>query len=143
MGLDYTPIHACKNDCILFYNDNEQATKCPNCGEPKYKTDNRKGKKISQKILRYFSLIPRLQRLYMSTKTAEEIRWHYEQWISEEDILSHPTDSLVWKDFDAKYASDPHNIWLDLAIDEFNPFGNMSTSYSIWPVMLVVYNVSS
>ena len=79
MRLGYTSIHACKNDCILFYKDNEQAIEYSKYGEPRYKIDNRKAKKISQKILRYFSLIPRLQRLYMSTKTAEEMRWHYEQ----------------------------------------------------------------
>ena len=144
MRLGYTPIHACKNDCILFYKDNEQATECSNYGESRYKTDNKKEKKIPQKILRYFLFISRLQRLYMSTKTVEEMRWHYEQWISEENILSHPTDSLIWKDFDAKhlhFASDPRNIRLSLATDGFNPFGNLSTSYSMWPVMLDVYNV--
>ena len=74
LRLGYIPIHACKNDCILFYKDNEQATEYPNCDEPRYKIDNRKAKKIPQKILRYFSLIPRLQKLYMSIKTAEEMR---------------------------------------------------------------------
>ena len=46
MRLGYIPIHACKNDCILFYKDNEQATECLNCSEPRYKIDNRKGKKM-------------------------------------------------------------------------------------------------
>ena len=81
----------------------------------------------------------------MSTKTAEEMRWHYEQRVPEENILSHPIDSLVWKDFDAKhphFVSDPCNIPLGLATDGFNFFGNLSTSYSMWPVMVVVYNVS-
>ena len=81
----------------------------------------------------------------MSTMTAEEMRWYYEQRVPEENILSHSVDSLVWKDFDAKhphFASDPCNIWFDLTTDGFNPFGNLSTSYSMWPVMLVVYNVS-
>ena len=82
----------------------------------------------------------------MSTEIAKEMRWHHEQRVSKENKLSHPTDSVVWKDFDAKYplfASDLCNIQLGLAIDRFNSFGNLSTSYSMWPVMLVVYNVSS
>ena len=29
LRLGYIPIHACKNDCILFYKHNEQATECP------------------------------------------------------------------------------------------------------------------
>ena len=72
------------------------------------------------------------------------MRWHHEQWVSEENILSHPADSIIWKDFDANYPhfeSDSRNIRLDLATDGFNPFSNLSTSYSMWPVMLVVYNV--
>ena len=91
-------------------------------------------------------MIPRLQRLYISTKTAEEMKWHHEQQILEENIFSHPTDSVVWKDFDTKhphFASDPRNIQLGLAIDGFNSFDNLSTFYSIWPMILVVYNVSS
>ena len=129
-------LHAYKNDGILFYKDNEQTTEYLKYNELRYKTDNRKGKKISQKILRYFLLILRLQRLYMSTKTAEEMRWHYEQRVLEENILSHLIDSLVWKDFDAKhlyFASDPCNIWLSLETDRFNSFDNLYTSYSMWP----------
>ena len=30
---------------------------------------------------------------------------------------------------------------LGLASDGFNPFGNMSTSYSMWPVVLMPYNL--
>ena len=145
LELGYIPIYACKNDCILFYKENEQASKYPKCGESRYKTDNRKRKKISHKVLRYFLLIPRLQRLYMSTKIAKEMRWYCEQWVSKKSILCHPANSIMQKDFDAKhthFVSDPRNIQLDLAIDGFNLFGNLSTSYSMWPVMLVVYNVS-
>jgi hypothetical protein len=32
-------------------------------------------------------------------------------------------------------------VRLSLASDGFNPFGNMSTLYSIWPVVLVPYNL--
>ena len=84
--------------------------------------------------------------LYMSIKIAEEMRWHHEQQILEENIFSHPDDSVVWKDFDAKYsyfASDPRNIRLDLTTDGFNFFDNLSTSYSMWPMMLISNNVSS
>ena len=42
LKLGYIPIHACKNDYILFHKDNKQATEYPKYGEPRYKTDNRK-----------------------------------------------------------------------------------------------------
>ena len=32
---------------------------------------------------------------------------------------------------------------LALATDGFNPFGTMSNSYSMWPVVLVPYNMPS
>ena len=145
LGLSYIPIHACKNDCIVFYKKNEQATECPKCGEPRYKMDSMKRKKIPHKVLRYFPLISRLQRLYMSRKMAGEMRWHHEQRVAEENILSHPADSIAWRDFDARhpnFVTDPRNIRLGLATDGFNPFDNISTSYSMWSVMLIPYNVS-
>ena len=37
MGLKFEKIHACKNDCILFYGDNVALTKCPKCGTSHYK----------------------------------------------------------------------------------------------------------
>jgi hypothetical protein len=58
--------------------------------------------------------------------------------------LRHPADGEAWKAFDSRYpdfASDPRNVKLGLASDGFNPFGNISTSHSIWPVMLVPYNL--
>ena len=46
LRLGYIPIHAYKNDYILFYKDNKQATEYPKYDEPRYKIDNRKVKKI-------------------------------------------------------------------------------------------------
>ena len=37
MGLKFEKIHACKNDCILFYGDNVALTECPKCGTSHYK----------------------------------------------------------------------------------------------------------
>ena len=48
------------------------------------------------------------------------------------------------KHFDNKYSdfsSEPRNVRFDLAVDGFNPFGNMSLSYSMWPVVLTTYNL--
>jgi hypothetical protein len=50
----------------------------------------------------------------------------------------------VWKEFDRRYewfASDSRNVRLGLASDGFNPYGNMSTTYSIYAVMLTLYNL--
>ena len=48
--------------------------------------------------------------------------------------MRHPIDGQAWKHFDTKYpdvAIEPRNFRLGLAMDGFNPFGNMSLSYSM------------
>nr|GEW03445.1 hypothetical protein [Tanacetum cinerariifolium] len=37
-------------------------------------------------------------------------------------------------------AKEHRNVRLGLAADSFNPFGNLSQSYSMWPVILTTYN---
>ncbi|CAL5399944.1 unnamed protein product [Camellia sinensis] len=146
LGLDYQKIHVCKNDCVLFWKEYENEDECPTCKAPRYKVRKGKGKgrKIPHKVLRYFPLKPRLQRLFISRKTAIDMKWHKDKRVEEENVLRHPADSEAWKDFDKKhesFAKDPRNVRLGLASDGFNPFGNMSNSYSIWPVFLVPYNL--
>jgi len=61
-----------------------------------------------------------------------------------ENVMSHPADAKAWKDFDdvyPRFARDARNLRLGLAIDRFNPFGNMNTTYSMWPVLVKVYNL--
>ena len=59
-------------------------------------------------------------------------------------LLRHPRDSKAWKHFDLTnswFATDPWNVRLALATDGFNPHGNMTQSYSIWPIILIPYNM--
>lgn len=142
LGLDYIKIDACQNDCILYWGENADALQCPVCGLSRWK-DIGNQKRIPRKILRHFPLKPRLQRLYMSKKIAKEMRWHKEKRI-DDGIMRHPADSMAWKAFDEKhqlFAADSRNIRLGLASDGFQPYGNMSSSHSIWPVVLVPYNL--
>ena len=102
------------------------------------------GKIILQKTLHYFPLKPRLQRLYMSSKIASLIRWRHDKR-TKDGIMRHPTDSLAWKSFDKLhkgFASNPCNVRIGLASDGFRPFTNSKTLYSIWPVILIPYNLS-
>ncbi|KAL3638393.1 hypothetical protein CASFOL_017764 [Castilleja foliolosa] len=143
LGLGYECIHACKYDCALFWKENEKLETCPICQTSHWKLNDGTGKKIPHKILRYFPLKPRLQRLFMSVKTSKKMVWHNEKRI-DDDYMRHPADSTAWKEFDKEYpgfAADPRNVRLALATDGFNPFGNMSTSYSMWPVILAPLNL--
>jgi len=49
-------------------------------------------KKVSKKVLRYFLLISRLQRLYAVEITANDMRWHAEER-RDDGILRHPANS--------------------------------------------------
>ena len=143
LGMKYEKIDVCKNDCVLYWNDLKEAEDCPVCGLPRFQFNEKKAKKIPQKILRYFPLKPRLQRLFVTPTIAEDMTWH--EYKREKDgIYRHPADSKEWKHLDelhVSFASDPHNVRLGLASDGFNPFDNMSNSYSMWPVILVPYNL--
>ncbi|XXG77568.1 hypothetical protein AAC387_Pa08g1698 [Persea americana] len=79
----------------------------------------------------------------MSRKTAEHMRWHSDKR-RDDGICRHPDDCDEWKDFDKEnpdFAVEARNIRLGLASNGFNPFGDMSTSYSMWPVILMPYNL--
>nr|GEY04550.1 hypothetical protein [Tanacetum cinerariifolium] len=70
--------------------------------------------------------------------------WHATGKCTEPGKMQHPVDGKAWKDFDTKYsdfAAEPRNVRLGLAADSFNPFSNLSQSYSIWPVILTTYNL--
>nr|GEY80169.1 hypothetical protein [Tanacetum cinerariifolium] len=144
IGLGYESIHACEHDCCLFRgDDNKDLDFCPVCNTGRWKDNNTPGKKVPKKVLRYFLIIPRVQRLYKSCHTAKEIIWHATGKCTEPGKMQHPIDGRAWKNFDTKYpdfAKEPRNVRLGLAADGFNPFNNLSQAYSMWLVILMTYN---
>jgi hypothetical protein len=79
----------------------------------------------------------------MLQHTAHNMRWHV-KGCTKDGVLRHPADGEAWKSFDnlhPDFSSDSRNVRLGLTSDGFNPFRNMSTFYSIWLVMLVLYNL--
>uniref|UniRef100_A0A2N9GFA6 Transposase-associated domain-containing protein n=1 Tax=Fagus sylvatica TaxID=28930 RepID=A0A2N9GFA6_FAGSY len=147
LGLHYEKIDACENDCMLYYKENSKANQCSICHLSRWKTNNKdgkgNGKKVPWKVLRYFPLKPRLQRLFMSMKTVADMRWHHDERLND-GVLRHPADAEAWKSFNRIHESfslDPRNVRVSLATDGFNPFGNMNISHSSWPVILFPYNI--
>ncbi|XP_027915007.1 uncharacterized protein LOC114174367 [Vigna unguiculata] len=154
LGLHYTKIHACPNDCMLYWGEDEDKEECKTCKSSRWKKkghettsehnliNEKQHKKLLAKVLRYFPLIPRLKRMFMSSKTSKSMVWHTEN-NTNDGLMRHSKDSQAWKTFDLKYpdfASDPRNVRLALASDRFNPFRSLSNSYSIWPLVLIPYN---
>ena len=145
LNLGYKKIDACVNDCMLFYGDNSLKNHCDVCQMSRYKVKAcRNQRDIPRKILRYFPLAPRLQRLFMSSHTAKHMRWHCNREKSL-DKLTHPADGDEWRKFDRNFpgfSKETRNVRLGLATDGFCPFTSASSRmYSIWPVIMVVYNL--
>ncbi|XP_075108925.1 uncharacterized protein LOC142180757 [Nicotiana tabacum] len=113
LGLHYEKIHACPNDCMLFWNDNAKADNCSICGSSRWKSSNHAltntSSKVPAKVLRH---------------PADGEAW------KDFDSL-HPD-----------FSKDPRNVRLGLSSDGFNPFRTMSISHSTWLVMLMNYNLS-
>ncbi|CAI0396796.1 unnamed protein product [Linum tenue] len=150
LGLDYQTIDACPNDCMLFWKEHIDEPRCLHCNAYRYKEETEssstsKRNKIRKgvKVLRWFPLIPRLQRLFMCKKTASLMRWHFDER-RDDGYLRHPADARAWKDFDSRYADfakEPRNVRLGLATDGFNPFRSLSSTHSSWPVVVTAYNL--
>ncbi|XP_077248875.1 uncharacterized protein LOC143888370 [Tasmannia lanceolata] len=154
LGLHYDKIDACPNDCMLYWKEASNDSQCRICGASRWKTiegnsdeqrthSSTREQKVPAKILRHFPLKPTLQRLYMSTKTASFMTWHYENR-TKDDILRHLAGSTAWQTFDYIYpwfSSEPRNVRLGLASDGFNPFRTMSIAHSTWPAVVIPYNL--
>jgi hypothetical protein len=149
LGLEVQRIHACRNDCILYRNEHEELDACTVCKASRYKRADdvdtkRKNKRAPAKVLWYFPIIPRLKRMFMNRRHAELLRWHAEKR-KNDAMLRHPADCAQWRNIDTKYkkhfACDVRNIRFGLSTDGMNPFGNMSSRHSTWPVTLCMYNL--
>jgi hypothetical protein len=152
LGLDYQKIDACVNDCVLFQKSYANMSKCPTCGESRWKIANDEEasgsastkKRSPCKILRYSPIIPWLQRLYMMESTSSLMRWHKRDGLDNDEKMCHPADSMARKHADNLYpefVSDPRNVRLGLVSDGFNPFGMLNVTYTTWPLILIPYNL--
>ncbi|GJR78934.1 hypothetical protein Tco_0149719 [Tanacetum coccineum] len=92
---------------------------------------------VPRKVLRYFPIIPRLQRLYKSSHTAKEMIWHATGKCTEPGKMQHPVDGRAWKNFDTKYpdfAKEPRNVRLGLAADGIQSVRQpLVHAYNMWP----------
>ena len=59
----------------------------------------------------------------------------------DEDLMHHLVDGKEFDEKNPKFARESRNVRLRLAVDGFNPFSNMSLSYSMWLVVMTTYNL--
>ncbi|XP_054793187.1 uncharacterized protein LOC129298770 [Prosopis cineraria] len=120
-------------------NEYEELTHCPKCETSRYKQNG----KSAKKAIWYFPIIPRFRRLYSIRQEAKNLIWHANERIKD-DKIQHPADSPEWIRFDRKYpefGKEDRNLRLALSTDGMNPHGMQSSTYSTWPVMMVIYNL--
>ncbi|KAJ6957470.1 hypothetical protein NC653_039429 [Populus alba x Populus x berolinensis] len=144
LGLGYQKINMCPNFYMLYYLENVKLIECMTCGYSRYKPRIDRGKTlVAYKKLRYFPITPRLQRLFMSLRTAKHMRWHQSHHMVD-GVMVHPSDGEACKHFDSIYPhflAESRNMYLGLCIDRFNPFGSFASPYSCWSVILTIYNL--
>ncbi|KAL4564962.1 hypothetical protein LXL04_029041 [Taraxacum kok-saghyz] len=151
MGLEVERIHACPNNCMLFRKEFENKHNCVSCGASRYKRkkdSDEVGDDVTKngppaKMLWYLPIIPRLKRLFSNENEAKLLCWHSEECVID-GKLRHVADSPQWRNIDNKYPEFGHemrNIRFGLSSDGINPFGNRSSRYSTWPVLLYIYNL--
>jgi hypothetical protein len=153
LGLTIKKIHACPNDCFLYYGEeNEKLDECPICHASRYKIrrddpgeveGESPRKKIPAKVMWYAPIIPRLKCLFRNKDHAKLLRWHKEDR-KIDGKLRHPADGSQWRAIDLEFkdfANDARNLRFALSTDGFNPFGDQSSAHSTWPVNLCIYNL--
>lgn len=146
LGMGYEKIHACPNDCILYRKEFQDLASCPTCNTSRWKLKKKSNEPrigAPSKVLWYLPPIPRFQRMFQSPEIAKDLTWYDDQRVSDGQ-LRHPSDSPSWKLVDHKwpnFAAEPRNLRLALSADGINPHSSLSSRYSCWPVILVIYNL--
>jgi hypothetical protein len=75
---------------------------------------------------------------------SEDMQWQKKELVND-GKMCHPADSKAWKHVDSEFKwfskKGGHNVRLGPASYGFNPFGMQSLTNSIWPVILIPYNL--
>jgi hypothetical protein len=123
-------IHCCPKGCMLFRKEHKDTNYCIHCNSSRFfEVDNGNGQKrrtrVAQKILWYLPFLPRIQRLFMTKESTQQMqcpalgkRYH--------DKMIHPSDGQAWKSFVAKHlvkAGNPRSVAVAISTDGFNPSG--------------------
>ena len=142
IGMEYQAIDACPNDHIIYYGQYALENECPHCQISRYRTD-KVSKKVPRKVLRYIPIIPRFQRLFRCQSIAQFMDFHAKNR-SLDDVLRMPADGSALKFIEEKwpiFKEDPRNVRISFAADGVNPFGELRSTYSVWPVFVINNNL--
>jgi hypothetical protein len=141
MGLEHRAIHCCREGYILFEGEeNEHLRECPQCHKPRYIEGSNE---VLVKVLRYFPIIPHLSQLYKCPQIVEFPKWHKDNHSMDRKMRS-ICDLKQWAamdDIDPTFKENDTNFFMGLVTDDIDPYSNQSSTHSMWPVLLVIYNL--
>jgi hypothetical protein len=63
---------------------------------------------------------------------------------SGDGVLRMPADGYAFKEIEEKwpvFKDEPRNVRLSLATDGVNPFGEIRSIYSVWPIFVINNNI--
>lgn len=143
LGHTYKTYDVCPNNCKLYRGALKHARVCPECRAPRKRQVGRS--QVPYKVTRVFTLTPRLKRMFRSPMQAAAMTW----WATlpqEDGVMKHVSDSAQWKwissRFREEFGYDDRNVRMALVTDGFNPNSDKRGTYSIWPIMLMNYNIA-
>ena len=93
-------------------------------------------------VVRHLPLIPRIQRIFQSYDTAKMMGSYMQN--RDKNTIRGLADAEAFPYLEEQYPvffKEPRNLVLGIAADSFNPWGLRSSSYSITPVLIIVYNL--
>lgn len=140
LGLGHENIHCCECGKTLYWGENSALDHCPHCRMSRYIPGSTT---VPIRVLRFFSLIKRLRRLFRFPKIAHHLKWA-SRGRSLDGKMRSVVDSPLWNYVDTHYQNFARvvtNLRLGMALDGVSANGLHSTKHSIWPVMMVIYNL--
>jgi len=73
LGLSHEGIHCCNCGRTLYWKENAELDRCPKCNKLRYVEGSQA---VSIQVLRYFSLIKRLRRMFRCPELSKHLKWH-------------------------------------------------------------------
>ena len=140
--MHYEEIHACPDDHVIHYNQHEFSTECTKCHISRYRTDQ-VTKNVPLKVLRCIPIIPCLQRLFKCNNIAQFMYYHARNR-SQDDVIWIPAHGFAFRDMEEKWPNfkeEPCNLRICLETNNVNPFAQMRSIYTVWPIFVINNNI--
>ena len=138
-------IHACSQDCVLFYGEHAQLLRCPNpaCRRLRYYQSGT-GRLVPVNVFRAIPIGAQLRLLFSNPVKARAMRLARKPRLSDDEKGADITESVGFHEvvFESGFMTDARNAVLLLGLDGGNPFQRERVStYSVWPFLFFILNM--